>query len=79
MASTDPLVPLSGGFVIPASVLTWMLQVSERLSFEITADDRLRVQPQSAIRPGDDYFIRQHRDELLAAVRYCDKQAARPC
>ncbi len=78
-APTDALIPLAHGFAIRASVYTWFVSASWRLTFEALPNGRLSIGPTSALTSDDDHFIREHRDELLAAVRYCDKLAARPC
>jgi hypothetical protein len=74
---TDPLIVLRDGFIIRTSVYSWLNEVSFRLKF-VEADGRLEVSPDRAITDADDAFIRRHRDELLAAVRYVDEQARRP-
>ena len=76
---TDPLIPFAGGFVVRASVAAWFIETSWRLTFTVSPDGRLQVGPRHAVSPADDAFIRAHRDELLACVTYCDRQAVSPC
>ncbi len=79
MASvSDPLIPLTGGFAARTSVVLWLLQRSERLRFRIEPDGALFVSPRTATTADDLAFIRAHRDEILACVRYSDQQDARP-
>jgi hypothetical protein len=72
-AVTDPLITLTGGFVVRASVVTWLIDAGFRLRFRV-ADGHLDVSPRSAITSADDAYIRSHRDELVAAVGYVDRQ-----
>jgi hypothetical protein len=48
------------------------------LRFRIEPDGALFVSPRTATTPDDLAFIRAHRDEILACVRYSDQQDARP-
>jgi hypothetical protein len=75
---SDPLIPLRGGFSPRASVVLWLLQASDRLTFRIEPDGALFVGPRAATTPDDLAFIRRHRDEILACVRYSNEQDARP-
>jgi hypothetical protein len=72
-ATDDPLIPLSGGFVVRTSIVTWLIDAGFRLQFRVV-DGHLDVSPRAAITPADDRFIRAHRDEILAAVEYVDRQ-----
>ena len=78
VSATDALIPFAGGFVARASTAVWFIETSWRLTFTVSPDGRLQVGPRSAVTPADDAFIRAHRDELLACVTYCDRQAAMP-
>ncbi len=75
---TDVLIPLSDGHVIRESVFAWLIDASFRLSFSLSQDGKLSVRPRAAVTLEDDAFIRAHRDELLAAVRYVEDQVLRP-
>lgn len=77
-ATDDTPIPLRGGFVVRTSVMTWLLDASLRLHFRIGDDGRLDVWPRRAITPDDDHILRTYRDEIIAAVRYCDEQAEAP-
>ena len=70
--ASDTLIPLAGGFACRASVVVWLIEASFRLRFSADAAGRLAVGPRPAVTPTDDAFIRANRDELAAAVRYCD-------
>jgi hypothetical protein len=74
----DVLIPLTGGSACRASVWSWMVEASFRLTFSALPDGRLHVAPRSAITSADATFIRTHKAELVAAVRYCDQMAERP-
>jgi hypothetical protein len=73
-ATEDVLIPLSGGVAVRASIVTWLLDASDRLQFRAT-DGHLDVWPKWRITAADDQYIRAHRDEILAAVRYVDTLA----
>ena len=71
--ATDALITLRDGPTVPESVVAWMLNAEDRgLRFRLEPDGRLHVGPSQAIRTDDDRFIREHRDVLLACVRYID-------
>lgn len=78
VTETDPLIPLRNGPAVPESILLWMLDAESRgLTFRADPDGRLHVGPRAGIRADDDRFIRQHRDFVLACVRYIE--ALPPC
>lgn len=73
----EPLVHLSGGLVVHESVFMWVSGLSFRgLQARELPDGRLYVGPRRAVTDADQQFIRSHRDEILAAVRYCDDEIA---
>jgi hypothetical protein len=76
-AVTDTPITLKGGFVVRTSVCIWLIDASFRLTFEVV-NDQLEVRPKRGITVADDLFIRAHREELVAAVRYCDEQDKAP-
>ena len=71
--ATDSLIPLRGGLVVPGAVVLWLLGAESRgLRFEVEQGSRLLVRPRTLVTSDDDRFIRQHRDLVLACVRYCE-------
>jgi hypothetical protein len=78
MPTTDALIPLRGGPAVPASVVAWLLAAEFRGLRLSVVNDRLRVSPRGLIRPDDDWYLRTHRDALLAAVAYVARQAEAP-
>ena len=75
--ATDVPITLRGGFVVRTSVFSWLIDASFRLTFAV-ADGSLIVRPRRAITASDDTYLRAHRDEILAAVRYIDTLASEP-
>jgi hypothetical protein len=74
----DALIPLVGGPTIRTSVVIWLLDTSERLTLRAESDGSVFVGPRAAVTAADLEFVRAHRDEVLAAIKYVDLQAARP-
>lgn len=71
----DVLIPLRDGPVVPASVVSWLIDAEFRgLRFRPAPDGQLRVGPPAVVTPEDLAFIRRHRDDLIAAVAYVDRQ-----
>jgi hypothetical protein len=71
--SSEPgLITLKGGLVTSIEVLRLLWALEDR-GFHLQPEgDRLRVQPSQALSPEDVAAIREHRDELLALVRYSE-------
>jgi hypothetical protein len=69
----DVLIPLRGGFVVRTSIVLWLCEVSFRLRFDVLADGGLYVSPRMAITPADDQFLRAHRDDVIAALRFIEQ------
>jgi hypothetical protein len=77
-AATDVLIPLRDGPAVPEAVVLWLLDAERRgLRFHILQDGSLHVVPERLITSDDDRFIREHRDVVLACVRYCEEPP--PC
>jgi hypothetical protein len=72
MALTTELVTLTGGLAVPLPALQLLWDLEARGFTLLVDDDGLIVRPRARITPADDRAIRQHRDELIALVRYCD-------
>ena len=71
-AVTDTPVVLRGGLSVPLAALRLLWDLEAR-GFSLTDDgEALRVAPRSRLNQDDDHALRQHRDELLALVRYCE-------
>jgi hypothetical protein len=67
------LVTLKDGLSVSRAALLTLWALEER-AFTITEDGGvLRVKPSSNLTSADDAAIRQHRDELVALVRYCER------
>jgi hypothetical protein len=64
------MVPLRGGDVVTLAALRLLWQLEADAFCLALAGDRLRVSPKSRITPDLAAAIRQHRDELIALVRY---------
>jgi len=82
MAPTQPgieleTVVLRGGLsvALPALQVLWSLE-DRQFEVGLTDDGVLLVSPKSRLTEGDDRAIRQHRDELVALVRWCDEDVA---
>lgn len=71
---SDSLIPLRGGFSPRVSVALWVIEASWRLTFRAEPDGSLFVGPRAQTTADDLRFIRAHRDEILACVRYIDEQ-----
>jgi hypothetical protein len=72
LATDTPTIVLRGGLQVPLNALRLLWGLEER-GFNITEEDSmLGVSPRSKITAADDIAIRQHRDELLELVRYCE-------
>jgi hypothetical protein len=70
--ATNSAVVLRGGVSVPLSALRLLWDLEAR-GFSLTQDgEALMVAPRSRLNTEDDAAIRQHRDELLALVRYCE-------
>lgn len=70
-STTETMITLKHGFVVPESVVVWLLDAENRgLTFEILATRKLRVSPSQKVQDADDRFIRDHRDLLIACVEY---------
>jgi hypothetical protein len=77
-STTDRLITLRDGFVLPESVLRWLFDANNRgLTIELH-HDKLRVSPAGGVSADDDLFIRLHRDLLKQCVTYINEIAARP-
>jgi hypothetical protein len=69
----DVLVPLRDGPVVPASLISWLIDAEFRgLAFRIEPDGRLHVGPREKVTAADLAFVRGHRDLVLACVAYSD-------
>jgi hypothetical protein len=70
-------VVLRGGLSVslPALQLLWALE-DRRLTIRLDDDGGLLVGPRTRLTNADRAAIRQHRDELVALVRYCDEVVA---
>ncbi len=67
--SEGTLIPLKGGAVIHARVAVWLIDASFGRDFRIEGGDVL-VSPRSAVTDDVRQFIRDHRAEVIAAIRY---------
>jgi hypothetical protein len=78
MATTMPVateprtIVLSDGLAVTFAALRvlWSLE-ARRFSFWVV-EDELYVKPRSRLTDADDAAIREHRDELVALVRFCE-------
>ena len=71
VATTETVV-LKGGVSVSLDALKVLWNLEDR-QFLLSVDgDSLLVQPQASITVADDAAIRQHRNELIALVRYCE-------
>ena len=69
--STD-VITLRGGHVVSVRALQLLWDLENR-QFNLQADgDLLLVRPGSRLTLDDNLAIREHQDELLALVRYCE-------
>jgi hypothetical protein len=60
---------------VPLAALQVLWDLEGRGFYVRLADDGgLLVSPKREITPADDQAIRQHRDELVALVKYCEVQ-----
>jgi len=76
---TDTLIPLHHGPVVPASIVSWLIDAEFRgLRFRPAPDGQLRVGPPAVVTPEDLAFIRRHRDVLRACVVYVDRMCEAP-
>jgi len=76
---TDSLVVLRNGPAVPLAVVTWIIGAEERgLRFRVLSGGRLFAGPRATIRPEDEQFIRSHKSDLLACVRYCSDMKEAP-
>ncbi len=76
---SDALIPLRNGPTVRESVVLWLLGAEDRgLRFKALEDGSLHVGPRRGVSDDDLLFVRQHRDELLACVRYIAQQEAAP-
>jgi hypothetical protein len=73
MSTSDPvLVVLKSGLSVPVDALTLLWRLEDR-GLSLRPDgDALVVSPREHLTDDDRAAIRQHRDELLALVRYCE-------
>ena len=70
-------ITLRGGLTVSLEALQLAWSLEERgVQVTLSDDHGLVVRPRSQITPSDDQAIRQHRDELIALVRYCDQVVA---
>lgn len=67
-------ITLQGGFVVTLDALRLVWDLEERgFHVRLAEDGGLLVGPRSRLTPADDRAIRQHRNDLLALVRYVDE------
>ena len=74
MASTDPVetvVLRQGPVSLAALKLLWQLEEDQFL-ISLDGDQQLRIKPKARITPALDAAIREHRDELVMLVQWCD-------
>jgi hypothetical protein len=77
-STSESLVTLKGGFVVPVAVVAWLINAEDRGLIFVIHHDRLRVSPADAVRAEDDQFIRAHKDLLKRCVTYIDQMAEAP-
>lgn len=71
MPTTD-LITLRGGLSVPLPALRLLWDLEARGFSFVAEAGHLVVSPRSRLTPHEDAAIRQHRDELLALVAYCE-------
>ena len=71
-AVTDTPIVLRGGLSVPLAALRLLWDLEARGFSIVVDDDGLIVRPRAQITPADDQAIRQHRDELISLVQYCE-------
>jgi hypothetical protein len=72
-AISSETVVLKGGFIVSMDALRLAWALEHRGCVLKCADDgSLFVGPRNQITPADVERIREHRDELLALVNYCE-------
>ena len=77
MAASD-LVPLKGGFAVPADVLRRLWTLEDR-GLRFTRDDPyLVVSPPELLTPDDRAFIKTNKTLILEVLTYCQDVEA-PC
>ena len=69
----ETVVVLRGGLSIPLAAMQLLWNLEDRGFTLCSEADRLVVAPRSQLTPDDDALIRQHRDALLALVRYVEE------
>ena len=71
-SETRTTVELRGGVVVSLDALNVLWDLEARGFAFVVDGERLRVTPGSRLTSDDTAAIRQHRDELLLLVRYCE-------
>jgi hypothetical protein len=71
-SSNPPLVMLKNGLAVPVDALRLLWQLEDRGLHVRRDGDGLAVGPRDHLTDDDRHAIRQHRDELLALVKYCE-------
>jgi hypothetical protein len=64
-------VTFRGGFIARLDVVERLLDLERRgAQFALLADGGFRVEPADVLTPDDSAFLKAHRDEARAVVRY---------
>jgi hypothetical protein len=79
VSSDDVIIPLRGGASISLELITWLLDAEDRgIRFATQPDGRVRMSPPDRVTVADVSFARAHRDEVRAAVAYCEQMLEMP-